>query len=125
MPWSVSNTRTRARMIGVLLLLSSLPLSGSSIRDWWYTATVDYTNLKTFYKANYTLDVRVEWDRVTIISFPKGGSLHSGVNNSGYVYSGGWLTFERNYYGDIIAAATRVTVFTSDGSMLVYNITIE
>jgi hypothetical protein len=40
-----------------------------------YTATVDYYNSKTGYRATYTLDVDIEDNEVTVIYFPKGGYI--------------------------------------------------
>jgi hypothetical protein len=85
---------------------------------------VKYTNYKTYYSANYSLSVKVEYNTVTKIDFGNGGSIHSGYNNEGYTYSGGILSFQRNYDGDIIAASTTVTTYDSDGTKT-YQITIE
>ena len=120
-----------SRLVVIVFLVHqwSVPVEGKvlwgNIDDGWYTAKVSYTNYKTSYKARYTLDVAVKNDRVTVISFPDGGSLHTGYNNSGYTYGGGTLFFERNYSGDIIAASTTVDIYNLDGATLAIRIRIE
>lgn len=93
-------------------------LVDSKIDDGWYEATVNYSNYKTETNATYTLNVKVEYGVVAKIDFGNGGSVHSGYNNEGYIYSGGYLSFEKNYNGDIVAATTTVTI--SDGNGMRY-----
>ncbi len=52
--------------------------------DGWYEATVEYKNLSTITNATYTLNVYVKNDRVSTISFGNDGSVHTGINSSGY-----------------------------------------
>lgn len=95
----------------------------SSIPDGRYVATVKYHNLKTNYKATYSLYVYVEDNRVVCIYFGDGGSVHAGPNNSNYGYSGGWLSFHHNYDGEIDAAYATVKVDSySDHSTRYYYI---
>jgi hypothetical protein len=86
-----------------------------SIENGWYNSITKYTNYKTGTIANYRLSVKVEYDKVTAISFGNGGSVHSGLNNEGYIYSGGFLNTERDYNGRIIAYTARVSVTDSNG----------
>ena len=81
------------------------------IEDGWYEANVKYANYQTSTYRTYTLDVKVQYNRVVAIDFGNGGSVHTGYNNSGYTYSGGTLYFETNYAREIIAATTTVTIF--------------
>lgn len=90
----------------------------TNIDNGWYEATVKYSTSNTYTKSTYTLKVKVEYNSVTKIDFGNGGSVHSGYNNSGYYYSGGHLSFERNFNNEIVAATTRVTV--SEGSVYRY-----
>ena len=85
-------------------------ISINSIDNGWYVATVSYYNSKTFHRATYTLNVYVEYNNVTKIDFGDGGSVHSGYNNSGYMYSGGYLSINKDYSGNIQSATTNVTV---------------
>ena len=94
------------------------------IKDGWYSATVKYSNYNTGTRATYTLDVLVKYEKVVEIDFGNGGSVHSGFNNENYIYSGGYLTYESDYNGNITAATTRVTINDSNG-MKVFEITIE
>ena len=96
-----------------------------NIDNGWYTAKVKYYNSKTYHNATYTLDVKVDYNTVTTIDFGDGGSIHSGYNNSGYLYGGGYLFMERDYNGNVIAATTKVTVSFNDGSLRTYDIRIE
>ena len=99
-------------------------VSAYGIKDGWYTATVKYNNMKTYYNATYTLNVQVESNSVTVIDFGNGGSVHSGINNSGYFYSGGYLSFETDFNGNVTAAYTTVSVSDSDGYRY-YKVRIE
>ena len=99
-------------------------VAAGSIENGWYTATVKYFNSSTYTRSTYTLNVRVENDRVTAIDFGNGGSVHSGYNNSGYFYSGGYLYFETDINSNIVAATTKVTV-TKNGSSVSYSIRID
>ncbi len=95
------------------------------IDNGWYASTVDYTNYGNGTYATYSLAVYVEYNRVTVIDFGNGGSVHSGINNEGYYYSGGYLNFEYQYGTmNIVAATTTVTVM-QDGSSRYYKIRIE
>ena len=87
----------------------------NGIKDGWYEATVQYSNYSTGHNATYTLNVQVKYNSVVAISFPKGGSVHSGYNDSGYFYSGGNLYFETDYNGYTVAATTTVTVSDDNG----------
>jgi hypothetical protein len=96
----------------------------NGIKDGWYSAIVKYTNYSTYTNAKYTLDVKVEYGNVTAIDFGNGGSVHKGFNNEGYFYSGGYLSYERDYEGNIVTATARVTI-TQDGVMKYFEIRIE
>ena len=94
------------------------------ISDGWYTAKVEYYNSATFKRATYTLNVKVEFNTITAIDFGNGGSVHSGINNSGYMWSGGYLSFQKDYStGNIISATAYVSVSDSNG-MRTFDITI-
>lgn len=95
-----------------------------SLDDGWYKSIVKYTNYATGTNSTYRLEVKVLYDRVTVISFGNGGSVHSGMNNEGYLYTGGNLQSETDYYGRIIAYTTTVNVSDSNG-MRTYKIRIE
>lgn len=96
----------------------------SGIEDGWYEVTVDYTNFKTGTIATYTLTVGVVNESVEIIEFGKGGSVYSGYNHEGYVYSGGELEYETDSNGNIVAATTTVTVSDHNG-IRTFEISIE
>ncbi len=86
------------------------------IDDGWYEATVKYTNYSTWTTSSYILDVYVSDDRVTTIDFGNDGSFHTGFNSDGYLYSGGYFSFEKDYAGNITAATTTVTVTFLSGT---------
>jgi hypothetical protein len=124
----------------VLFLVWSLPivvLSGSEINsstsvlyggidNGWYTATVKYMNYKTYTNSTYTLNVKVEYNSVVTIDFGNGGSIHTGYNNEGYIYSGGTLSFNRDYSSNTItSASTRVTMYEEGGNIRTFDIKIE
>ena len=98
--------------------------TATSLEDGWYKSTVKYTNYNTANFATYRLNVKVDYDKITVISFGNGGSVHSGYNNEGYIYSGGYIDEEKDYYGRIIAYTAKVTVTDGNG-MRVFNIRIE
>ena len=96
----------------------------SNLENGWYRATVKYYNPRTYTRSTYTLNVRVEYDRVTAIDFGNGGSVHSGVNSSGYFYSGGYLSLNYNYSGQVTSASTNVTII-NNGLQTIYEVIIE
>lgn len=96
----------------------------STLENGWYNATVQYSNYATGTNAKYTLSVKVEYDKVTIIDFGNGGSVHTGYNNEGYIFSGGYLKIEKDFSGNTIAAITTVSVSDSNG-IRYYKIRIE
>jgi len=96
----------------------------STLENGWYSATVQYSNYSTGTNAKYTLNVKVEYDKITNIDFGNGGSVHSGFNNEGYIYSGGFLIVEKDFAGNIVAATAAVTV-SDDNGMRYYKIRIE
>lgn len=109
------------RVILLFISLSTIYLCNASIfsdylsfatgiEDGWYKATVKYYDYNTGSKATYTLNVKVESDRVTIISFGNDGYLHSGSNDNNYIYKGGYLEYGYNDAGSIIVATTQVII---------------
>lgn len=97
----------------------------TTIDDGWYAATVKYLNYSTGTNSTYSLNVYVQYDRVTKIDFGNGGSVHNGYNNEGYLYTGGTLYFDTDYNGTITSATANVTISESNGSMHTYKIIIE
>lgn len=95
-----------------------------NLEDGWYDAVVSYSNPKTYQRSNYSLNVKVQYNRVTVIDFGNGGSVHSGYNNSGYTYYGGSLSFQRDFNGQITSATTQVSVSDTDGTRY-YDIKIQ
>jgi len=105
-----SSFNTVAKNNEVRIQYDAPVISINSIDNGWYVATVSYYNSKTFYRSTYTLNVYVEYNSVTKIDFGDGGSVHSGYNNSGYMYTGGYLSINKDYSGNIQSATTNVTV---------------
>ena len=103
---------------------SELQNASSGIKNGWYDATVKYTNYSTYKNATYTLQVYVEFNNVIKVDFGNGGSIHTGYNNEGYSYSGGFLSFENDFNGNTIAATTTVTTTDNNGTRT-YQIRIE
>lgn len=102
--------RTEANLLSLQYNGVSSSTSYLTIEDGWYEATIKYSNSNTYTRSTYTLNVQVQSDRVVRIDFGNGGSVHSGYNNSGYYYSGGYLNFSYDFNGNIVGATTRVTV---------------
>lgn len=103
--------------------LVSIESNVFNIENGWYKASVKYYNPKTYTRSTYTLNVKVEYNRVTVIDFGNGGSVHSGYNNSGYYYNGGTLFFKKDYQGNITSATTTVSI-TEGYNTVSYEITI-
>jgi len=74
-----------------------------------------YTSGGKAANAIYTLNVKVEYDRVVMIDFGNGGSVHTGSNREGYIYNGGYLSYEYDNDNNIVGAATKVSVSDSNG----------
>lgn len=132
--------KKRILILGVLLITTSYQINANNfyeinynsiknivldgIKDGWYSSTVKYSNYSTGTFATYTLDVKVESNRIVRIDFGNGGSVHSGYNEYGYIYSGGYLYFEKDYKGNTIAATASVSISDSNG-LRDYKIRIE
>jgi hypothetical protein len=95
------------------------------IDNGWYVATVKYHNFNSGTFSRYRLKVKVEYDRVTAIDFGNGGSVHSGYNSSGYFYSGGYLSFDKDYNGEITSASAKVKIIEANSNLITFDITIE
>lgn len=89
--------------------------AGQELDDGNYEATV-YYQASTGHTAKYRLVVSVSSDCVTSINFGNGGSVHAGYNSEGYVYSGGALSFSKDYAGNLTSASTVVRVVYPNGS---------
>ena len=92
------------------------------IQNGDYVALVQYIN-DSGYKANYTLKVRSEGDKITTIFFDE-GYIHDGVNNNNYSYSGGYLEPIFDDSNQLIAFQAVVIVITSSIRQFKYIITI-
>jgi hypothetical protein len=132
----LKNKNIMKKLITLLLFYFTITQSYSSsltvektanyggIEDGWYNATVKYTNYSTGANSTYSLKVKVEYGKVSKIDFGNGGSVHSGYNNEDYIYSGGYLSFEKDNNGNTITASTTVTVSDTNG-MRYFKIIIE
>ena len=118
------NSKASATEVLALDNIKTSSKQNGGIKDGWYEATVKYSNYSTGTNATYTLKVKAEYGSVSAIDFGNGGSIHSGYNNEGYLYSGGYLSFEKDYEGNIIAATATVSTSDSDG-LRNYSIRIE
>lgn len=96
-------------------------VSYNQIENGKYEGTVYYSS-STGHRAKYQLVVTAFNDAVTTIHFDNNGSVHSGYNNEGYSYSGGGLSFSRDYNGNITGASTTVDIRYSDGTRAVFKI---
>lgn len=98
-------------------------VSYNQIENGDYEATVYYSST-TGQKSTYTLVVTVLNDAVTKIKFDNNGSVHTGYNNEGYSYSGGSLSFSRNFEREITGASTTVKVKYPNGTVQKFQIEI-
>lgn len=91
------------------------PYYSTVIDNGNYKANVRYSS-STGQRNNYQLTVTVKNDAVVAIYFGNNGSVHSGYNNEGYTYSGGSLSFQKDYNGNVVSATTTVVVRNSNGT---------
>ena len=75
----------------------------------------------TGHKNNYLLPVVVNNGQVRKICFDNGGSVHVGINNSGYKYYGGELDYNRN----LDSFVTTVTIVYSNNSWQKFHVYID
>ena len=80
-------------ILTIILTLASLICSGQNIEDGTYEADVSYYNPNTGYRADYTLEVEIEDDQITVIYFPRGGWL-----DETHIYSAEIEDFEEYIY---------------------------
>lgn len=104
------------------------PINTPKIDNGNYNAIVRYHNYSTNTVSNYKLVVTVKNERVTAIHFPNEGSVHSGQNNEGYIYSGGSLIKDIEYdsSGEMYIESAKATVQVRDrnGSTVSFSITL-
>jgi hypothetical protein len=100
------------------------PANQNAIQDGWYEAIVHYSS-HTGQESTYKLNVKVENLVVVVIDFGNGGYVHRGPNNSAYHYRGGGLYFERNQYGEVVAASTTVDIYYDYGGWQKFQIYIQ
>ena len=100
-------------------------VSTQGLDDGWYEATVEYSNYSSGTYATYFLDVYIEYEDVTIIDFGDGGSVHSGINNSGYIYNSEYLVYNYDYDGNILSATSTVSIYYDNGNIVEFDILIE
>lgn len=98
-------------------------VSYNQIENGKYEATVYYSS-STGHRAKYQLVVTVFNDAVTTIHFDNNGSVHSGYNSEGYSYSGGSLSFSRDYNGKVTGASTTVEVKYANGTRVQFKIAL-
>lgn len=101
--------RTLSVLLLSLFILLPMQVQGqfvsyNQIDNGKYKAIIYYSST-TGQKSTYELVVTVTNDVVTAIHFGNGGSVHSGFNNEGYTYSGGILSFSKDYQGNITGAS--------------------
>ena len=101
------------------------PVVNKKLKDGWYKSSVTYVNPKTYYKAKYTLNVKVSFNRVVEISFGNDGSVHAGYNHSGYNYIGGDLKYTHDSDGDITSATTQVNIVEQGPNTKTFYISLE
>lgn len=89
--------------------------------DGVYELTVNCKS-HTGLNQNYTLDVRIQDDRVVQIYFSNGGSVHSGRNNSGYTWRGGGIAWNTDWYGNIQSGKAIMQVDYGNGQWQLFTI---
>lgn len=89
--------------------------------DGVYELTVNCKS-HTGLDQNYTLDVRIQDDRVIQIYFSNGGSVHSGRNNTGYTWRGGGIAWNTDWYGNIQSGKAIMQVDYGNGQWQLFTI---
>lgn len=96
-------------------------LSQVILDDGIYELPVEYRSNSTNYER-YTLDVQIRNDQITRIYFGNGGSVHNGTNNSGYIWSGGGIRWNVDYYGNIIGGEAIIYLKYTEGRWQLFTI---
>ena len=96
-------------------------LSQIVLDDGVYELSV-YCQTHTGLNRNYTLDVRIQNDKVVRIYFGNGGSVHSGHNNSGYTWRGGGIRWNTDWEGDITGGEAVIHVDYGNGQWQLFTI---
>ena len=102
------------------------PATGNTqktLTDGWYYAEVAYYNYATYLSADYTLKVKVKDGMVIIIYLNNGGTLHWGINNEGYLYTGGKLDVKEDKKSQKLQYTTQVSI-SNGRSISSYSISI-
>lgn len=105
--------------------IDNASLSADKVPNGRYTATVEFKNPKTHKVERYKMQVMVESDRIVMIDFGNGESVHAGYNNTGYNYSGGRLKFEWDWSANVITVASgTVRVIQKSGDVIRFKVRI-
>ena len=118
----------------VILLAASAKIQAKAINDitqdtvkilpdGQYYADVSYFNYPSNNSADYNLKVRVRSGQVIIIHLDNGGVLHYGINNEGYLYTGGILKMHKDKKSNKLEYAAQVSI-SNGNTISTYNITI-
>jgi len=113
-------------LIGCLNLQAFTPATRNTqktLTDGWYYAEVAYYNYATYLSADYTLKVKVKDGMVIIIYLNNGGVLHWGINNEGYLYTGGKLDVKEDKKSQKLQYTTQVSI-SNGRSISSYSISI-
>jgi hypothetical protein len=114
-----------AVMISTVLTTVVASPSPTAVKDGWYNASVQYRDSRVRGPQFYKLNVRIESDRIVAIDLGNGETVHAGANNSGYTYSGGRITTEKDWTtGRVMLVKSIVKVVAKDGHTLKFDIKI-
>ena len=101
----------------------SAPDTVRILPDGQYYADISYFNYPTNNSAEYNLKVRVRSGQVIIIHLDNGGILHYGINNEGYLYTGGMLKAHKDKKTNKLEYNAQVSI-SNGNTISTYNITI-
>ena len=94
-----------------------------TLPDGRYYADVDYYNYASQVSAGYNLKLKVKDGLVTVIFLNNGDAVHDGINNEGYMYTGGKLSVHKDKRSGKLEYTAQVSI--SNGTNISsYKITI-
>lgn len=96
-------------------------LSQIILDDGFYDLTVECES-NSSNTRRYILEVLIENDNIVRINFDNGGSLHKGLNNSGYTWRGGGIKWEVDYRGNIVRGKAVIHVDYGGGRWQLFTI---
>lgn len=107
-----------------LINLKAADSTLKTLPDGQYFADVNYFRYPDNISAEYNLKLRVRDGIVRVIHLDNGRVIHDGINNEGYLYTGGVIKVKKDKHTGKLEYSAVVSI-SSAGAISTYTINIE